>query len=104
MEEAGAERTAALRDKSRGRRPHGPGRPMGKLEIPDQWVRSFTIITTTPNELCAKSTTVCRSSCHRRFGLTIRCGRSYPQEMFMEQRVEEAASGDEAQGPHVPLA
>jgi putative SOS response-associated peptidase YedK len=43
-------REAALRNRARRTGSDGAGRPVGELE----WVRSFAILTTTPNELCAE--------------------------------------------------
>jgi putative SOS response-associated peptidase YedK len=48
-------REAALRDRARRPEPDGAGWPVGELEVSGrQWMRSFAIITTTPNELRAR--------------------------------------------------
>ena len=48
-------RARALRDRSRQRQPDGAGRPVGELALArGEWLRSFAIITTTLNELCAE--------------------------------------------------
>ena len=45
----------ALCDRARRSRHHGAGRPLGELAFaPGEWVRSFGIATTQPNELCAE--------------------------------------------------
>jgi hypothetical protein len=47
-------REAALCDCSRRPRADGSGRSVGKPAFAGEWVRSFAIITTTPNALCAE--------------------------------------------------
>ena len=49
------DRQAALRDRAGRPGPDGPCRPRVELALAaaGEWVRSFAIITTTPNELCA---------------------------------------------------